>query len=266
MHDTAKGQVDQAAAEFYDEYFVPALFQEWTDPVADAAGVRPGQRVLDVACGTGVLARHLAERVGAKGSVVGLDPNPGMLAVARRKAPTLEWREAPAEAIPLGDGLFHAALSQFGLMFFDDRVKAIREMMRVTKRRGHVAVAVWDAIDRSPGYAKLASLLERLFGADAAAAVRTPYALGDVKALAALFEKAGVPNATIETHEGTARFNSIRWWMKTDVRGWTLSDMIDDAQFERLAFEAEEELKEFTTPHGNVVFPTSAHIVSAVKG
>ncbi len=265
MHDTAKGQIDQAAAEVYDEYFVPALFQEWAPQMADAAAIRAGQRVIDVACGTGVLARELMERVGAKGTVVGLDPNPGMLAVARRKAPTLEWREAPAEAIPLGDGLFHAALSQFGLMFFDDQVKAIREMMRVTKRRGHVVVSVWDTIEASPGYAKLAALLHRLFGAEASAALRAPYCLGDTKDLMALFEKAGVANAKIETRAGTARFNSIRWWMKTDVRGWTLSDMIDDAQFERLVFEAEEELKEFTTPHGNVAFPTSVHIVKAVK-
>ena len=266
MHETDKGQIDQAAAEVYDESFVPALFQEWAAPLADAAMIRPGQRVIDVACGTGVLARELMERVGVKGTVVGLDPNPGMLAVARRKAPTIEWREAPAESIPLGDGLFHAALSQFGLMFFDDRVKAIQEMMRVTKRRGHVVVAVWDSIENSPGYAKLALLLDRLFGAEAAAALRAPYCLGDVGAVGALFEKVGVTNAKIETHEGTARFNSIRWWMKTDVRGWTLSDMIDDAQFERLVYEGESELKEFTTPHGNVSFPTSVHIVSAVKG
>jgi hypothetical protein len=150
-------------------------------------------------------------------------------------------------------------------MFFDDPVRAIGEMMRVTKRRGNVVAAVWDGIDRSPGYAKLARLLDRLFGDEAAAALRAPYSLGDVGKTATLFETAGVKNAQIETREGTARFNSIRAWMKTDVRGWTLSEMLDDAQYERLVHEAEGELSEFTTPHGNVVFPTSAHIVSAVK-
>ncbi len=266
MRATERGQIDQAAAEIYEEAFVPALFQEWSPILAEAAGVREGQRVLDVACGTGVLARELAERVGTKGSVVGLDPSPGMLAVARRKAPTLEWREASAEAIPYGDALFHASLCQFGLMFFDDRAGAIGEMLRVTKRRGRVVVAVWDSIERSPGYAALARLLARLFGEETAAALRAPYGLGDAAAVRRIFEAAGAKDAALETREGTARFNSIRAWMKTDVRGWTYSDMLDDAQYELLAHEAETELKEFTTPHGNVVFPTSAHVVVATKG
>jgi ubiquinone/menaquinone biosynthesis C-methylase UbiE len=87
MDRSQRGQVTRSAADVYDEFFVPALFAPWPGPVSDAAGLAPGQAVLDVACGTGVLAREAARRVQPGGSVIGLDRNDGMLAVARRKAP-----------------------------------------------------------------------------------------------------------------------------------------------------------------------------------
>ena len=97
MSDADRGQVNSSAAEIYEAFFIPALFQEWAARVADAAQLQAGQRVLDVACGTGILARSAAERVGMGGSVVGLDVNEGMLAVAAAKAPQVEWRRGQAE-------------------------------------------------------------------------------------------------------------------------------------------------------------------------
>jgi len=92
MDDTSRGQVTRSAAEVYEEFFVPALFQKWAPRMAEAARLAPGQKVLDVACGTGVLAREAATRVAPGGSVAGLDRNEGMLAVARLRAPAIEWR------------------------------------------------------------------------------------------------------------------------------------------------------------------------------
>jgi ubiquinone/menaquinone biosynthesis C-methylase UbiE len=142
MSKITRGQVTASAAEVYEEFYLPALFQEWTGPMLEAARVEPGARVLDVACGTGVLARALTERVGPRGSVVGLDINEGMLTVARRVSPRVEWRAGAAEALPFEAESFDAVLSQFGLMFFDDRRAAIREMQRVLKPGGRLAVAV----------------------------------------------------------------------------------------------------------------------------
>src|SRR5215813_15483529 len=88
-----------AAATAYDEFFVPALFQQWAPFVAAAAELLPGQRVLDIACGTGVLSREVAAHVGTRGSVVGLDLNPGMLAVARQRNREITWQEGTAEAL-----------------------------------------------------------------------------------------------------------------------------------------------------------------------
>ena len=265
MSTDERGQVTKSAAEVYEEFFVPALFQEWASRVTDAAGLRAGQRVLDVACGTGVLARAAAERVGPAGAVVGLDVNDGMLGVARRRAPQLEWRPGRAEALPFEDRSFDAVVSQFGLMFFEDRAAALAEAMRVLKTNGRLAVAVWDSLDHCPGYAAVVALLQRLFGRRAADALRAPFVLGDQAALLEPVGAAGIEDAEVTTVRGTARFPSIQAWMYTDVRGWTLDEMIDDRQFASLVTEAEKELRAFVRPDGSVAFDMSGHIVTATK-
>jgi ubiquinone/menaquinone biosynthesis C-methylase UbiE len=151
-------------AEVYDAQFVPALFAHWGPVVAAEANVHEGDRVLDVACGTGALTLAAAEVVGKAGSVVGLDVNPEMLAVARRKPVQIEWLEGRAEDLPLPDNSFDAVVSQFGFMFFEDMPQALREMMRVLRSGGTLAVAVCDAVENSPGYSAFARLLDRLFG------------------------------------------------------------------------------------------------------
>lgn len=260
-----KGQVTASAAEVYDMFFVPALFQDWPPQVADAADIRPNQRVLDVACGTGALALTLADRVRPGGTVVGVDINEGMLAVARRKASHIEWVRAAAELLPFESARFDAVVSQFGLMFFEDRRQAIREMVRVLQPGGRLAVAVWDRLDHTPGYAAMASLLQHLFGEDAAASLYTPYALGDTTRLRSLFTGTGAADVTVTTHKGTARFPSIQSWVYTDVKGWTASDLIDDNGFEQLVAEAERELQRFVAADGTVSFSAPAHIVTATK-
>ncbi len=263
MDEQERGQVSRSAAEVYEQFFVPALFAEWTGRVADAARVGPGDRVLDVACGTGVLARDVARRVAPGGAAVGLDVNEGMLAVAGRAAPDVEWHQGAAEQLPFEDAAFDAVVSQFGLMFFQDRGAALGEMRRVLRPGGRLAVAVWASLDVTPGYAAMVDLLRRLFGEPPAEALRAPYVLGDVDRLGGLFAAAGFAGVEIRTHEGTARFPSIAEWVHTDVKGWTLADMLDDEQFAVLKREAETALRRFVVADGSVAFPAPAHIVTA---
>jgi ubiquinone/menaquinone biosynthesis C-methylase UbiE len=142
------GQLTSSAAEVYDEFFLPALFAAWPAKLLSAAHLAPGMRVVDVACGTGVLTIPAAEAVSPGGTAVGLDLNSEMLSVARRKAPEIDWREAPAEALPFESAHFDAVMSQFGLMFFRDRNAAIREMWRVLRPGGRLAIVVWDSLGR----------------------------------------------------------------------------------------------------------------------
>ena len=262
MDEGLKGQVTRSAAEIYEEFFVPALFQQWAPIVADAAGIKAGHRVLDVACGTGVLAREAAGRVAAGGSITGLDRNEGMLAMARRIAPAVEWKAGHAEQLPFPDAGFDAVVSQFGLMFFDDRAQALREMRRVLKPGGRLAVAVWDRLENSPGYAAMAGLLERLFGRRIASELHAPFALGDPETLRALFAEAGLSDAKVARHAGTARFPSIEAWVRTDVKGWTLADLIDDDQYALLLREAAVALRRYAKVDGIVIFDAPALIVT----
>jgi SAM-dependent methyltransferase len=231
MNDASRGQVTRSAADIYEEFFVPALFAEWAPRVAEAARIVAGESVLDVGCGTGVLTREAAWRAGPNGDVTGFDRNEGMLAVARHAAPGIYWRRGLAEALPFRDRMFDVVVSQFGLMFFEDRAGALREMWRVLAPGGRLAVAVWDSLDRSPRYAAMTALLQRLFGEGIADELRAPFALGDRAALRAVFAVAGIDEIKIDTLPGTARFPSLESWVHTDVKGWTLADKIDETQY-----------------------------------
>jgi ubiquinone/menaquinone biosynthesis C-methylase UbiE len=255
----------RSPAEVYDECFVPALFRPWGPVLCDAANIVPGQRVLDVACGTGALTLAVAERV-AGGAVLGLDASREMLAVARRKHADIEWHDGRAESLPFADASFDAVVSQFGLMFFDDRAAALREMQRVLRPGGRMAVAVCDALDRSPGYSALAALLDRLFGKQVGDAFRSPFVLGDAAALRAVCENAGIAEASITQREGTVRFASIDALVSAERDCvWTLGGLLDDAQFERLLLEAKRVFQPFVDAGGKVAFAMPALLITAGK-
>jgi SAM-dependent methyltransferase len=229
-------------------------------------GIEPGDRVLDVACGTGVLACAAAERVGSGGAVTGLDPNQDMLSVARGKSPRIAWQEGFAESLPFAEASFDRVASQFGLMFFEDKAAGLREMMRVLRPGGRMAVAVCDALDHSPGYAVLAELLQRLFGAAVADAFRAPFALGERKTLRFLCEQAGLSTAQVARAEGTVRFRSVEQLVSTErACVWTLGGLLDERQFDRLLDEAEESLHPFVTADGAVIFSMPALVITADK-
>lgn len=267
MSTTTDGQVISSAAEIYDEFFVPALFQSWPPRVADVASLQPGERVLDVACGTGILTCEAAKRVGSTGTVTGLDINDGMLAVAQRKNNLITWHKGDAEDLPFGNSTFDVALCQFGLMFFADRQQAISEMVRVLRPGGRLAVAVWDAVEQVEGYAPLADLLERLYGAEVGAAVRSPFILGDPELLTRLFADVdGIVDVQLHHQADTMRFPSLHAWLHTEIRGWVLADRLTDAQFAALLRRAELVLAPYVQTDGTVALQAPAYIVSAQKG
>jgi SAM-dependent methyltransferase len=258
--------VERDPAEIYDELFVPALFAQWGPRVTEAAAVRPGQRVIDVGCGTGVLACAVADQVGQKGYVVGLDPNAKMLAVASRKPRNITWQLGRAEELPFDDFSFDVVVSQFALMFVESQSAAIAEMVRVLRPGGRLAVAVWDSLDQVPGYLALAELLGELFGDDVAGAMQAPFTLGNRGELLRLFAGAGASGAEVRTHPGTVFFASIEAMISTErACVWTLGGMLDEQQFARLRQRAQGTLQRFVGSDGSVQFDCPAHIVTWAK-
>jgi len=257
-------QAQIVAANAYEALFVPALFGQWAPKVADSAKIQSGQRVLDVACGTGILGREVASMIGSTGRVAGIDPNPGMVAVAKQLAPTVEWHEGVAESLPFPDHSFDAVVSQFGLMFFMDRRQALREMLRVLTPGGRLVVAVWDSLETMPAYAAEVALLEQTAGRQAADALRAPFVLGNRQHLATLFSEAGVASPEITTHHGTAQFPSIRTMVEADLRGWlpVVGVVLTEDQIRHILDEAEKALSSYATADGRAVFPLSVHLVS----
>lgn len=262
MGGSETGQVSEDAAKIYEAVYLPALFQEWCPRVLAAADVKPGHHVVDIACGTGALAVAVSEIVAPNGRTVGIDINEGMLDIARSKSSSVEWVNAPAEALPFNDEHFDCVVSQFGLMYFENQGSAIREMMRVLQQSGSLAVVVWDRLDNNPGLAAEEYLWQQVFDGEVD---ETPYRLGDKRALECLFRRSGVTDIQIATHEGTARFDSIESWIHTGAKGWTEDDALSDDQLKLLLKTAEEKLTSFRTSRGMVAFPTSAHIVTARK-
>ena len=194
-------QISGTPGEIYERHIVLAIFARWAPDLIEAAGVRSGERVLDVACGTGVVTRLLAERVGAGGRVVGLDRDPGMLAVARTAASRLniEWLEGSAVKMPLPDAAFDAVVCQQGLQFFPDRPAALREMRRVLVPGGRLALSVWRSIDHAPGFRVLEQALARRIGPEKAAL--PPFSLGDPEAIRAMVAGAGFREVRVRRSE-----------------------------------------------------------------
>jgi SAM-dependent methyltransferase len=266
MNDPSlQDQID--AAKGYDSLLVPSLFGQWVTKVADAANIQPGQRVLDVACGTGVLSREVASRVTPSGYVAGLDPNPGMLAVAEELTPEIDWKRGVAESLPFPDESFDTVVSQFGLMFFSDRHQAVREMLRVLSPGGRMVVAVWDSLTNIPAYAASVALLDQLAGRQAADALSAPFVLGDRQTLTTLFADAGASSIDITTHPGTARFPSISVMMEADLRGWlpVMGVVLTEEKIGQILDKAEDVLGSYVTSEGMVAFESPAHIVTSVK-
>jgi ubiquinone/menaquinone biosynthesis C-methylase UbiE len=271
MSQQGQWHVPGGAAEVYEKELVPAIFGPWAQLVVDLAQPQRGDRVLDVACGTGIIARTVAGRVGPTGAVVGVDLNPGMLKVARtvwssgsHSAP-VEWQEASADKLPFSNASSEVVYCQLGLQFFADRPAALREMHRVLAPGGRLAVMVWRGIDQSPGFAVLADALERHVGQAAAAIMRAPFGLSDADQLDQLVRNAGFQDVAIQQRVGTVRFASPERLVLSYVAGSPLAGVVSqasDAARNALITDAMTALGKYTGST-ELAFPIAAHLLSA---
>ena len=258
-------QIPIEAAELYESAFVPAFFAQWAPMLCEVAGVAPGGRVLDVACGTGIVARTAAELVGPSGVVVGVDVNEAMLTVARRVRPELDWRQGDVAALPFTGGAFDIVLCQMALMFFADRPAAVREMRRVVADGGSVAVAVPSSLDNQAAFLPFLELAARIAGPEAMSLLSAYFVCGDLGELTALLDAAGLRVTVSRSVVGTYTAPSVDAAVTTEVESTPLIERISEVTYRQLREEAVEVLAPFTMADGSLVAPFECLVIAATR-
>jgi ubiquinone/menaquinone biosynthesis C-methylase UbiE len=258
-------QIPLEVAEAYEARFVPALFGQWAPMLVEFAGVEPDQSVLDVACGTGIVARTVADRRSDDSGIVGVDLNESMLTVARRVRPGIEWQQGDVSELPFQSGSFDVVLCQMALMFFPDRERAIAEMCRVAKPGGVVAIDVPGALDAQPVWGPFVEVAVRHAGAGARSLLNTYFSCGDIDELTHLFASSGLEDVRTHTTFGTAHFPSVDALVATEVESTPLIDRIADEVYEQIRADTRAALDAYTTPDGKLEAPIEGHLVAGRK-
>ena len=220
--------------ENYERYFVPAIGAPLANDLIKLAALRPGERVLDVACGSGVVARLAAQLVGSSGTIAGLDINPGMLAVARSTTPpgmAIDWHEASAEAMPLPDASFDAVLCQMGLQFVPDKHAALSEMRRVLAPGGRLVLNVPGPTPQL--FVIMANALARHISSEAAGFVNQVFSLHNTAELQNLITGAGFSDVSVQAHTTSLRLPAPEEFLWQYVHSTPLASSVAQVNDER---------------------------------
>ena len=217
MQDTTKRfiwRMNTDGPETYEKYIVPTWMADLVPGLLEAGGVGPETRVLDAACGTGIVARKVAALAGPGGRIAALDANGGMLRVARQcagveGAASVEWYQEDIRRMPFPDNEFDTVLCQQGLQFFPDRGGALREMRRVLTPGGRLALSVWGRAEESPHVPVICETFSQYLGEESTAIFRVACSLSARAALHGLVEDAGFSEIRIRAVVLTARHPSL---------------------------------------------------------
>lgn len=258
-------------AQLYEDFLVPGIHARWTPLFLKYAGPGAGDRVLDVACGTGIVSRNLAPEVGVSGKVVALDINPDMLAVARDlpapQGAAIEWHQGDATSLPAGP--FDIVTCQQGLQFFPDRLQALTAMQRVLAPGGRLALSVFRGLSHHPVYDALLQAEARYLD-QPVENVATPFTLGDADTLHQLLEDAGFRDIQVTPETQTVRFPSADSFVALTllaaaaiIPGVVEDSASQQAMIRTVTEEADRVVRQYVEG-GEVAFPMHAHIAVAV--
>lgn len=253
MDDQHHWQLDGSAPELYEKYLVPAITTKWADDLVGRAQPSAGETVLDVACGTGVVARSASRRM-RHGHVTGLDLNKGMLAVAQTvvsEGARINWIEGSALDLPFPAGKFDLVLCQLGLQFFPDRGRALREMRRVLLPSGRVALSVYSPIERTPGANAFVLALDRVLGPNASKIKRGEHSFNASAELRELIIESGFAKVEVQTVAQQIAFPSVLDYVRFQLVATPMAALLstrDDADREAAIKTIAQETASFSDP------------------
>lgn len=211
-------------AQVYEDYMVRHQFRPWATELLERAQPQPDERVLDLACGTGIVARMIAQQLNGRVHVVGLDLNPAMVEVARSVATeegvTIEWHVGSADTLPFPDASFDLVVIQQGLQFFPDTARALQEVARVLVPVGRIVSSTWTGIENHPFFLAFADAVERHLGTRA---MHTLFSLGNREQLHGLFAGAGCDPIEIERVGRTLHYSSPELFLNLRVASTSAS-------------------------------------------
>jgi ubiquinone/menaquinone biosynthesis C-methylase UbiE len=262
-------QLERNAAEQYERLLVPAIFAPWATDLLTRLPPAAGERVLDVACGTGIVARRAARLVGPGGKVAGLDYSPAMIAVAqtRKDGAGIEWRQGDAHALPFAAASFDVVFIQQGLQFFSDRALALREVHRVLASGGRVGISVWLGVERNPYGRELAAAVERHVDATLGAGMRTPFVQDAVGHLDTLLRETGFREVHAEAVQLALRVPSLADFVRQHLTALPVAARLGEAgeaTREALVSDVVQALSAYETADGWAV-PFEAAVASGKK-
>ena len=253
--------------EMYEQWLVGPLFRPWAEMLPEELRLAPGDRVLDLACGTGIVARVARERLGDSGRIVGIDISSDMLAVACAAAPDIDWREGNAGALPLHAGeRFDVVVCQQGLQFFPDKPGAAAQMRGALAPGGRLAVSTWRSDDEIPFFRDLRRMAERHLGPIA----DERFSFGDAAALETLLCKAGFDQVDVRTVSRSTRLEHAAAFVHLNTMalvgmsaaGRAMGEQERRSAVESIARDSEETLERYADEAG-LVFELSTNLATA---
>ena len=253
--------------EIYERVLVAPLFRPFAEQLVAWVAPTRGDTVIDVACGTGIVARVARERLGPEARIVGVDIAPAMLAVARTADPTIDWRQGNAVSLPVSaDEHFTVLTCHQGLQFMPDKAAAIREMRRVLAPGGRVAIATWRSLEEHPGVRELNAVAERHVGQ----ITDSRHSVGDAAALNRLLAESGFGHVNVQTVRHDVQFADGALFARLNAmavigmseKGKALNEVERGELAGRIAAESRDVIAK-ATKNGTFVLPLSTNIATA---
>lgn len=255
-------------AEKYESEFVPAIFEQWAHRTVAIANPQKGEHALDIACGTGIVARTVAPYIGSEGRVVGVDYNLEMLAAARalpiHAGTGIEWVEGNAQQLPFPDMAFDIVLCQGGLQFIADRRAALQEMYRVLKPQGRMALMLFREIHYAPAFALLAEKIASYAPPRMINSIQAPFSLGNTDEVQELVAQAGFARISLQQETREASFLSAEAFVRARLLATSVHDTVENQMLTRAIEEVGAALQPYEVT-GKLVFPMTGYRLLAYK-